>query len=391
MNPRFPRSSLDVLLSAPNFWIGQVIFWGLHATVPIAALRPVLIPDFSDMQSLAGFMAQRLAFGMAASWLLMGFYNRSSIKRLRGINAITARTGACFVLAIGHAVVTDSVVSAVAPACLPFVQPLNVQLSVGFALWLVIWSVLEYGFQELRRLSVAEAAAEHAKLVAAEAALSLKSSELKRLAQHVEPHFLFNALASVVACRRDPERIVEVVEALSDYLRYCLTRSGRAEPLGHELDAVEKFLTVQSARFQQDIDCRIDVTPASRGVLVPPMIIGPLVDNAIKYGRLTSPKPLVILVDARIEGECLLVTVSNTGSWVERSETPGLGTGLDNLRHRLGLADLPGAALTTAAHDGQVVARVRLPLKSPGDEPMCVDRLGAAHSTDARSVAVEAR
>ena len=383
---RLVGSSLHMPLPASIFWTGQAVFWGLFAALPLSLLRAAVFPNLPAGESLAGLMAVRLACGLTASCLLLTLYQHPRIQRLRGITAIAVMAVACCVLVLAEAAVREPLVAVVAPALLPHVQPLRLGASVGFAAWLFTWSLLDQAFRYVRALSVAEAAAQDARLAASEATLALKSSELTRLAQQVEPHFLFNALSAVVACRHDSEKVAEAVGALSEYLRFCLTRSGQAEPLGHELDAIEKLLTVEHARFGADIECQIDASPAARAAVVPPMVVGPLVENAIKYGRLTSPKPLVVMVDARIDRSCLVVTVRNSGSWVERDATNGAGTGLDNLRRRLELADLPGASLTTAAHDGQVVARLTLPAASDGDKPMPAARMSVSKSTSAGPV-----
>jgi len=103
----------------------------------------------------------------------------------------------------------------------------------------VAWSVAHHAL-----------AARSAARRATAAELALRKSELERLGQQIEPHFLFNALNAVLACRHDPEAVEAVTTALADYLRFCLARHGGPEPLGHELDAIELLLSVHEARFQ---------------------------------------------------------------------------------------------------------------------------------------------
>ena len=202
-------------------------------------------------------------------------------------------------------------------------------------------------------------------LRAAEAEAALRTSELQRLEAQLQPHFLFNALTAVLACRHDPEAVASVTIGLSEHLRFCLSRQGALELLSREIDALEHYLTVQRARFGKTLDCRIDCTREARGVLVPPVIIEPLLDNALKHGAITSPAPLRIVVDCRMEGSTLVVTVDNSGAWIEPGADGRRGTGLANLRKRLDLLDFRDAVLESGPAGEGVRASLRLPLAPP--------------------------
>ena len=202
-------------------------------------------------------------------------------------------------------------------------------------------------------------------LRAAEAEASLRMSEMTRLEEQVHPHFLFNALTAVLACRHDPEAVARVTIGLSEHLRFCLSRQGTLEPLSQEIDALQHYLTVQQARFGKSLDCRIDCTAEARDVLVPSAIIEPLLDNALKHGAMTSSTPLRIVVDCRTEGDALIVTVDNSGTWIEPTRNGRQGTGLVNLRNRMGLLGFHDAAIECGPSGDGVRACVRLPLELP--------------------------
>ena len=199
----------------------------------------------------------------------------------------------------------------------------------------------------------------------AEAEAALRTSELQRLEAQLQPHFLFNALTAVLACRHDPEAVASVTIGLSEHLRFCLSRQGALELLSREIDALEHYLTVQRARFGKTLDCRIDCTREAREMLVPPVIIEPLLDNALKHGAITSPAPLRIVVDCRMEGGTLVVTVDNSGAWIEPGADGRRGTGLANLRKRLDLLDFHDAVLESGPAGEGVRASLRLPLAPP--------------------------
>ncbi len=196
----------------------------------------------------------------------------------------------------------------------------------------------------------------------AEAEAALRTSELTRLEAQLQPHFLFNALTAVLACRHDPEAVATVTIGLSEHLRACLSRQGALAPLSREIDALEHYLAVQRARFGRRLDCRIECTPEARGATVPPVIVEPLLDNALKHGAATSADPLRISVDCRTEGGTLVVTVDNSGEWIEPGSNGRRGTGLANLRKRLDLLDVQDASLESGPVAGGVRATLTLPL-----------------------------
>jgi signal transduction histidine kinase len=171
--------------------------------------------------------------------------------------------------------------------------------------------------------------------------LKLALLEIQMLRAQMNPHFLFNALNTVLADIGKPrEHLKALVRALSAYLRYSLeTRNNERVLLGQEYDAIVSYLAVEKARFQEklEIECRIDAD--ARNALVPGIIIQPLVENAIKYGRRTSPRPLkvrVVVLDLDSNG--VQIEVSNTGKWIEPDPAGTIGgIGLENTRRRLKL------------------------------------------------------
>jgi two-component system, LytTR family, sensor kinase len=231
----------------------------------------------------------------------------------------------------------------------------------------LIWSAT---YLLLRQRAVARqstAAAVAAELRATQAEVALRESELARLSQHVEPHFLFNALSAVLACRHEPDAVEAVTASLSEYLRFCLARGKDLEPLAHELDATEQLLSVHEARFEEDLRCSVGASPAARRIAVPPMVVAPLLDNALKFARQTSEPPWEISVTARMTDDRLILTVANSGSWVEPA-TDRPGTGLANLRRRLELSGID-FDLASSEGDGTVTVTLSLPATHPTSVP----------------------
>lgn len=201
-------------------------------------------------------------------------------------------------------------------------------------------------------------------LRSAEAEAALRTSELSRLEEQIQPHFLFNALTAVLACRHDPEAVASVTIGLSEHLRSCLNRQRTLEPLAREIEALGHYLTVQRVRFGERLDCRISCSPEAGVLRVPPVLIEPLLDNAFKHGAATSPEPLVIVVDCRVEDSVLIITIDNSGRWIEPGTGGRRGTGIENLRRRLDLLDVRDASLEAGPVADGVRAILRLPLSA---------------------------
>jgi LytS/YehU family sensor histidine kinase len=153
----------------------------------------------------------------------------------------------------------------------------------------------------------------------------------------MNPHFLFKALNAVAASKNDPAAVEQVTQDLSEYLRFALREASTLEPLSRELYALEKYLAVQQRRFGDNLVCRISADRVAPRMLVPPMLIQPLLENALHYGTQTSSMPLKVNVRATVKDDWLEVVVANSGQWVVPEPTRSPGTGIRSLRRRLEL------------------------------------------------------
>lgn len=226
----------------------------------------------------------------------------------------------------------------------------------------LLWGIIYFGIEanDNRRRAEREAAESVTRAALAEAAA--RQNELRHLEAQMNPHFLFNALNSIVAASRDPDAVEKVTQDLADYLRFSLLPSQPLEPISRELDALEKYLAIQQNRFGADLVCRIGCEPEARSVMVPPMMLQPLLENAFHYGAQTSPMPLHVSVEASIRDGRLTVVVANSGAWVPPDPARSIGSGIRTLRTRLDLLLGPTATVDVVREEGWVRVVVRLPV-----------------------------
>lgn len=208
------------------------------------------------------------------------------------------------------------------------------------------------------------------------ARLAEEKARLEVLRYQLNPHFLFNALTSVCAqIIREPVAARAMVVRLADFCRLTLHRSSDEEAaltIGQELKLLGAYLEIEQARLGDLITVRIEADPAAETVHIPPFLLLPIVENAVKYGSATSPEHLVVRLTVR-HGErgVVEIEVANTGQWLKPGahSAPSHGIGLENLRQRLARY-YPGAhEFTTAAEGGWVFMRLRLLRPLAGTPP----------------------
>lgn len=194
-------------------------------------------------------------------------------------------------------------------------------------------------------------------------------AQLRLLQGQIEPHFLFNTLANVVGLiEHDPARARQMLERFTDYLRGSLGRMRDGDTtLGAELDLVDAYLCVLKARMDDRLNYRIDVAADLRPLALPPLLLQPLVENAVRHGLEPQVEGGQVTVQARREGEQLVLSVCDDGRGPGAPRRPllgqpdGNGVGLANLRERLASRYGGGASLTLEALHPGTCATLRLP------------------------------
>jgi sensor histidine kinase YesM len=191
-------------------------------------------------------------------------------------------------------------------------------------------------------------------------------AELKLMQAQVEPHFLFNTLASVqYLTETDPPRANELLGHLIAYLRAALPQMRAASTtLGKEVDLAQAYLNILEMRMGERLRVRVDVPGELRAHAFPPNMLISLVENSIKHGLEPTVNGGTIELAAMHEGDALVVRISDSGMGIPDGERPaaGHGVGLANLRERLAaLYGARGAFTLAAAATGGTVATLAIP------------------------------
>lgn len=200
---------------------------------------------------------------------------------------------------------------------------------------------------------------------AALARATAHEAQLELLRSQLNPHFLFNALNSVVALvGENPKAAQGMVRDVSTLLRRALDADGKKDTtLAQELDFVRLYLKCEQVRFEDKLHVEFDVAPGLEGLWVPPMVLHPLVENAVKHGmRQLSTPSLRVRVSARRAGAELHLEVANTGRLVSPGPDSS-GIGLRNVRERLAQLFPGRSRFEVLEREGEVVAAVSLPVK----------------------------
>ncbi|MET0267929.1 MAG: sensor histidine kinase [Duganella sp.] len=199
------------------------------------------------------------------------------------------------------------------------------------------------------------------------------AAQLRMLQAQIEPHFLYNTLANAVGLiGPSPERARLLLEHLIEYLRATLAASRHSDaPLQGEINTITAYLELMKLRMGERLRYRIDLSTEAAQVPMPPMLLQPLVENAISHGLEPKIDGGEIAVAAHIEAGRLCIAVSDTGVGFQRSTSSkvGGGVGLSNLRERM--AVLYGDAgsmdiIDNAAGGVSVTLRIPLSTSNPG-------------------------
>lgn len=167
------------------------------------------------------------------------------------------------------------------------------------------------------------------------------SAQLTMLRYQLNPHFLFNTLNSIstLVLLKQTEQANAMLSRLSSFLRFTLINEAEAKvTLEQEVETLKLYLDIEKMRFEERLRTSFDIDPAATKALVPSLLFQPLLENAIKYAVTPKEDGADISVSARLVGQKLHVTVSDTGLGLQTGQQDlslSTGVGMANTRERL--------------------------------------------------------
>ena len=347
-------------------------FWAFYAL--ILSLRAALL----DFPAQAVLFERRLMVGLVGvlvTWILY-FGLRVADRR-----SLSSRVGVAFIGAIPCAIVLasanfyifnlyDPISLFKDPSLGRTVEDLKVQLGLSFwqeiadisvthYFFLIAWSSLYVAIGYAREVREAERKTSRF-------AQAAQDAELRSLRYQVNPHFLFNTLNSLssLVLTGKPKEAEAMIQNLSNFYRTSLSSDPLEDvTLAEEVELQRLYLEIESVRYPKRLRVKIDIPDALMGQHVPALILQPLVENAIKHGVSRTTRPVEIIINAKSEGDVLVLCVVDDGEVMDADHVGGSGIGLANVRDRLEARYRSAARLDTKLSDGGgFIAMLTLPL-----------------------------
>lgn len=190
-----------------------------------------------------------------------------------------------------------------------------------------------------------------------------REAELLNLRQQLQPHFLFNSLNSINALAgSDPVKTRRMIEQLSEFLRGTLKKDeNRPVTLREELRQMELYLEIERVRFGHRLSFEISCAEECLDALIPPLLLQPLVENAIKFGLYGTLGNVALTLKASCSDGFLELSISNPYSSDTSAAPAGTGFGLDSVQRRLFLLYSRHDLLHADRQEGRFVTRLKIP------------------------------
>jgi two-component system, LytTR family, sensor histidine kinase AlgZ len=227
----------------------------------------------------------------------------------------------------------------------------------------VLGALLFWLAAALHYLLIAFEASREAETQALELRLLAREAELKALRAQIDPHFIFNSLHSISALTSiDPAAARRMCLLLADFLRETLRLGASSRiALSEEFALADRFLAIEQVRLGDRLHVTRAAEPAAVECLVPPLLLQPLVENAVVHGVAQLVEGGTITMAASREGSTLTITLENPCD-PDRARTRGVGLGLELLRKRLTTQYGAYDAVRAKEEEGRFRVEVRIPI-----------------------------
>ena len=209
----------------------------------------------------------------------------------------------------------------------------------------------------------------------------LAQAEVKALRAQISPHFVYNALNAIGSLvRTDPEHARELLQEFAEFTRYSFRANGLFTTLAEELRNIDRYLTIQRARYNERLSVRLRISPEVLNVVVPFLVLQPLVENAVQHGLANKPGGGTVTIIAQDNGNEALISVEDDGVGMDAdlllddlkdAHKSGAHVGIGNINHRMRTVFGEDYALMVeTAPDAGMKVTMRVPKFSPGVRPV---------------------
>jgi two-component system, LytTR family, sensor kinase len=321
------KSSFSKIFS--SFWLLQIGGWLAYWLMIVITFLPVLASDRSVFALFQlKFIRALIGFGLSSIVrLIYRKFSDSSISAIFLVAVIgSVLTGSLWTILMNFYYWITSATFQLSGTIADF--PRN---SLDYSATILGWSAIYFGWKIWQKWQKEQANALQS------AALADKA-QLEMLRYQLNPHFLFNALNSIRASiDEDQVRAKQMITEFSEFLRFSLLQTGdNPIPLGEEIEAIGSYLEIEKIRFDEKLSVKIDMSREAEKFLIPPFLIHPLIENAVKHGKMNDEKPLEISLSAIVtDHKKLIVEIINSGNLADKSGNNGTKIGLKNVSERL--------------------------------------------------------
>lgn len=165
----------------------------------------------------------------------------------------------------------------------------------------------------------------------------IKEAELGLLRQKLQPHFLFNSLNSISALAiSQPDEARNMIHQLSDFLRGTMKKDDQEfVKFDEEIKHLQLYLEIEKVRFGHRLIVDMNIASEALSKMVPPLIMQPIVENAIKFGLYGTLEETMIKIEANLEGSYLVIKTENPFDADSQGNSSGTGFGLTSIQRRL--------------------------------------------------------
>ena len=347
-----------IVSSAERGWLVQATLGIAGALLGILPLRQAGAATFDALWF--GLWGALLMFLAMQTWHIARYVPVAGTSFIRffgtALGSAAAVSGLWLLIGWNSARVLDSLLPTVPPAFA--------------AVWRLLWVLGALSYLCILFLIYALAAADEGEASARralESDVASRAAELRALRAQVNPHFLFNCLNSISSMTsRDPDGARRMCLELAEFFRSSLKAGAEQRvPLATEIALLRRYLSIEQVRFGSRLDARFEEEGDLSGVTVPPLLLQPLVENAVRHGVATLIEGGPVRIAAVREGDRASITVENT--FDPDGRRPGTGVGLANVRERLEAAYRGRASVRaeTIEGDGTAPATFRVSISLP--------------------------